>query len=167
MNNLQVFFILVPVLSAILLALNLLLSPRISDAAKKTIYECGFLPIMEQTRNQFSISFYITAMLFLIFDLEILTLFPITVVLEQVGIYGFSIFMLFTFVLTIGFVLEIGSGAIKFSNMVADVRQTSSTHKDNNEYIKLSNKNLNNLDNKVNADDLIFNYSNKNTISSK
>jgi NADH:ubiquinone oxidoreductase subunit 3 (subunit A) len=166
MNNLQVFFILVPVLSVILLALNLLLSPRISDAAKKTIYECGFLPIMEQTRNQFSISFYITAMLFLIFDLEVLTMFPITVVLENVGIFGFSIFMLFTFVLTIGFVLEIGSGAIKFSSMVGDL-PNNSTNKNNTEFIKFSNKNSSNLDNKVNTDDLIFNYSNKNTISSK
>lgn len=117
MNNLQVFFILVPVLAVILLALNLLLSPRITDAAKKTIYECGFLPIMEQTRNQFSISFYITAMLFLIFDLEILTLFPITVGLDHIGIFGFSIFIIFTSVLTIGFILEIGSGAIKFNNI--------------------------------------------------
>ena len=117
MNNLQIFFILVPVLAVILLALNLLLSPRISDAAKKTIYECGFLAVMEQTRNPFSISFYVTAMLFLIFDLEILTLFPLSVVLNQVGIFGFSIFMLFLSVLTIGFVLEIGSGAIKFSSL--------------------------------------------------
>ena len=115
MNNLQVFFILVPVLAVILLALNLLLSPRISDAAKKTLYECGFLAVMEQTRNPFSISFYVTAMLFLIFDLEILTLFPLSVVLNQVGIFGFSIFMLFLSVLTIGFVLEIGSGAISIT----------------------------------------------------
>ena len=124
MNNLQVFFIFIPILAIILLALNLLLSPIISDAAKKTTYECGFLPIMEQTRNQFSISFYLTSMLFLIFDLEILTIFPTTVALGQIGIFGFSIFLIFTFILTIGFVLEIGSGAIKFSNIVVQKNET-------------------------------------------
>ena len=117
MNNLQVFFIFIPILAIILLALNLLLSPRLPDQAKKSTYECGFLDIREQTRNQFSISFYLTAMLFLIFDLEILTLFPISVALNQVGIFGFSIFLIFTFILTIGFVLEIGSGAIKLTNL--------------------------------------------------
>ena len=117
MTTLQVFFIFIPILALILLLLNLLLSPRISDAAKKTTYECGFLPVMEQTRNQFSISFYITAMLFLIFDLEILTIFPTTVVLDHIGIFGFSIFILFTVILTVGFVLEISSGAIKFNNL--------------------------------------------------
>ena len=167
MNNLQVFFILVPVLAAILLGLNLLLSPRISDAAKKTIYECGFLPIMEQTRNQFSISFYITAMLFLIFDLEVLTMFPVTVVLDHIGLFGFSIFMLFTFVLTIGFVLEIGSGAIKFSNMVVDLQQKNSPEKESFEFKKLSNKSTNNLENDLNTSDILLNYSNKNTVSSK
>lgn len=123
MNNLQIFFIFIPILTIILLTLNILLSPRITDAAKKTTYECGFLPIMEQTRNQFSISFYVTAMLFLIFDLEILTIFPTTVVLGQIGIFGFSIFLIFTFILTIGFILEIGSGAIKIKNTEAKLPQ--------------------------------------------
>lgn len=127
MNNLQVFFIFIPILSIILLALNLLLSPRITDAAKKTTYECGFLPIMEQTRNQFSISFYITAMLFLIFDLEILTLFPVTVSLVYIDLFGFCIFIFFTIVLTIGFVLEIGSGAIKFANMTVESESKKSS----------------------------------------
>lgn len=117
MNNLQVFFIFIPILAVILLALNLLLSPRLPDQAKKSTYECGFTPVFEQTRNPFSISFYITAMLFLIFDLEILTLFPVVVSLSQISFFGFSIFLIFTFVLTIGFVLEIGSGAIKLSTI--------------------------------------------------
>ena len=53
-------------------------------------------------------------MLFLIFDLEILLLFPVAVTLYQVSIFGFSIAIIFFIILTIGFVLEIGSGAIKF-----------------------------------------------------
>jgi NADH-ubiquinone oxidoreductase chain 3 len=55
-------------------------------------------------------------MLFLIFDLEILLLFPIAVTLYQVSIFGFSVALIFFIVLTIGFVLEIGSGAIKISS---------------------------------------------------
>jgi NADH-ubiquinone oxidoreductase chain 3 len=60
----------------------------------------------------------IVALLFLVFDLEILLLFPLAVTLYQVSIYGFSIGMIFFIVLTIGFALELGSGAITLTNMV-------------------------------------------------
>ena len=56
-------------------------------------------------------------MLFLVFDLEILLLFPIAVTLYQVSTFGFSIALIFFIVLTIGFILEIGSGAIKLSSL--------------------------------------------------
>ena len=112
MNNILMLFIIVPVLSAALLALNLLLAPSRPDEAKSGPYECGFSPVYGQTRTNFSIHFYIVAMLFLVFDLEILLLFPIASTLYQVNIFGFSIALIFFIVLTIGFVLEIGSGAI-------------------------------------------------------
>ena len=105
-------FIIVPILSAALLALNLLLAPSRPDEAKSGPYECGFSPVYGQTRTNFSIHFYIVAMLFLVFDLEILLLFPIATTLYQVSLFGFSIALIFFIVLTIGFVLEIGSGAI-------------------------------------------------------
>lgn len=109
-------FILVPVLAFILLALNVLLAPHRPDEAKVSAYECGFSPVYGQTRSTFQIHFYIVAMLFLVFDLEILLLFPLGVTLYQVSTYGFVVALIFFIVLTIGFVLEIGSGAISLTN---------------------------------------------------
>jgi NADH-ubiquinone oxidoreductase chain 3 len=116
MNNLLFLFIFVPFLAFALLALNVLLAVHHPDEAKVSAYECGFQAIIGQTRSTFQIHFYIVAMLFLIFDLEILLLFPLAVTLYQVSIFGFSVAIIFFIVLTIGFVLEIGSGAIALTN---------------------------------------------------
>ena len=110
--TLLILFIFVPILAIILLALNVLLAPSRPDESKVSPYECGFSTIYGQTRNIFHIHFYIVAMLFLVFDLEILLLFPIAATLYQVSTFGFSIALIFFSVLTIGFILEIGSGAI-------------------------------------------------------
>jgi NADH-ubiquinone oxidoreductase chain 3 len=118
MNNLIMLFIVVPILAVILLAINVLLAPHRPDESKVSSYECGFIPILGQTRSTFQIHFMIVALLFLVFDLEILLLFPLAVTLYQVSIYGFSIGMIFFIVLTIGFALELGSGAITLTNMV-------------------------------------------------
>jgi NADH-ubiquinone oxidoreductase chain 3 len=116
MNTLIIFFIFVPFLAFILLALNFLLATHKPDESKVSAYECGFSPVYGQTRSTFQIHFYIVAMLFLVFDLEILLLFPIAVTLYQVSTFGFSIALIFFIVLTIGFILEIGSGAIALTN---------------------------------------------------
>ena len=116
MNNLIFLFILVPVLSLVLLGLNLLLSAHNPDESKVSPYECGFLSIEGQTRSTFQIHFYIVGLLFLVFDLEILLLFPVGVTLYQVSTFGFSIAIIFFIILTIGFVLEISSGAVSLSN---------------------------------------------------
>ena len=113
-STLLVLFVFVPFLSVVLLGLNVLLAPSRPEESKASPYECGFSVIQGQTRSVFHIHFYLVSMLFLIFDLEILLLFPLAVSLYQVNIFGFSVAILFFFVLTIGFVLEIGSGAIKF-----------------------------------------------------
>jgi NADH-ubiquinone oxidoreductase chain 3 len=116
MNTLLLLFIIVPILAALLLGLNLLLAAHKPDEAKTSTYECGFIPVYGQTRSTFQIHFFIVALLFLIFDLEILLLFPIAVTLYQVSMFGFSIALIFFIVLTIGFILEIGSGAIKITS---------------------------------------------------
>ena len=108
-------FIFVPVLAGILLLLNFLLAPKNAYESKVSAYECGFSPIYGQTRNVFHINFFLVALLFLVFDLEILLLFPIALTLYNVSIFGFSIAIIFFIVLTIGFVLEIGSGAISMA----------------------------------------------------
>jgi|SRR5688572_3273143 len=119
MNNLFVIFILIPILALALLGLNVLLAPHRPDEAKVSAYECGFLALPGQTRSTFQIHFMIVALLFLIFDLEILLLFPLALSLYQVSIFGFTIGIIFFIVLTIGFVLEIGSGAIALTNFDA------------------------------------------------
>ena len=112
-STLAVLFVLVPVLSIVLLALNVLLATKSAYESKLSAYECGFSAIHGQTRSSFQIHFYTIAMLFLIFDLEILLLFPLGVTLYQVSTFGFSMVLIFFIVLTIGFILEIGSGSIK------------------------------------------------------
>ena len=124
MNNLSFYFIFVPLLAIILLVLNILLAPHRPDESKVSAYECGFSVIYGQTRSTFQIHFYIITMLFLIFDLEILLLFPIAVTLYQVSTFGFSVAIIFFIVLTIGFVLEIGSGAIKLTSL--EVKENNS-----------------------------------------
>ena len=112
MNNLFFLILFVPVLAFILLAVHR------PDEAKVSAYECGFLALPDQTRSTFQIHFMIVALLFLIFDLEILLLFPLAVSLYQVSSFGFSIGIIFFIILTIGFVLEIGSGAIGLTNFI-------------------------------------------------
>ena len=107
-------FIFLPVLILILLSLNLLLAPFNPDSEKTTSFECGFSPIYGQTRNPFHIQFYLVAILFLIFDLEIFYLVPLTVSLNKISLYGFSIFLIFFIILTIGFVYELGNKVINF-----------------------------------------------------
>jgi NADH:ubiquinone oxidoreductase subunit 3 (subunit A) len=89
MNSILIFFIFVPILVGILLALNLLFAAHKPDSEKLSIYECGFSPIHSQTRNPFSIQFYIVGILFLVFDLELVLIYPLTSTLYQVGSYGF------------------------------------------------------------------------------
>ena len=125
MNNLTILFILVPVLTLILLGLNLLFAVHRPDESKVSPYECGFSVIHGQTRSVFHIHFYLVSMLFLIFDLEILLLFPLAVTLYQVSIFGLSIGIIFFIVLTIGFVLEIGSGAISIANAISNTKNKS------------------------------------------
>ena len=117
MNNLLFLFILVPILAIVLLLLNFLLASHKPDEAKVSQYECGFNAIEGQTRSTFQIHFYIVGLLFLVFDLEILLIFPAAVCLYQVSVFGFSVAMIFFIVLTIGFVLEIGSGAIQLTSL--------------------------------------------------
>ena len=116
MNNLLMLFIFVPILALVFLFLNFLFSVHRPDESKISAYECGYSAIRKKNRTDFQIQFYVVAMLFLIFDLEILLLFPIAVTLYKVNTFGFSIALIFFIVLTIGFILEIGSGAISIAN---------------------------------------------------
>ena len=116
MNALLILFIVVPILAAVLLLLNVLLSPYRPDREKLLSYECGFDPIQGQTRNNFHISFFLITLAFLILDLEILLFFPISVSLFQIGTFGLSIGLIFFIILTLGYVIEILAGNLTVSN---------------------------------------------------
>jgi NADH:ubiquinone oxidoreductase subunit 3 (subunit A) len=116
MNNLLMLFIFVPILVFILLFLNFFFAPIKPDNEKLSPFECGFSPVYGQTRNNFNIQFFLVSLFFLIFDLEILLLFPIAVSLYQVGFYGLSIAIIFFLILTIGFIVEIAMSVIKLTD---------------------------------------------------
>lgn len=128
MNTITLFILFVPVLVLILLLVNLLVAVHRPDSEKVTPYECGFSPVYGQTRNPFSISFYLVGILFLVFDLEILLSYPLAVSLYHTNSYGFWIFILFFFVLTVGFVYEFGKGALYFTDKRSSITPTYRTY---------------------------------------
>jgi NADH-quinone oxidoreductase subunit A len=107
-------FLLAPVLGGLLLGLNALLSRRRPDAEKMSPYECG-MPVLAQSRAPFNVAYYLVALLFLIMDLDILLLWPVTPALGLAGAFGFWILVAFLAILTVGFAFEYGSGALKFA----------------------------------------------------
>ena len=116
MSSLTFFFIFIPILAFILLGLNLLLSPHKPYQEKNSAFECGFHSFLGQNRTQFSISFFIFALLFLLFDLEILLVYPYVVSAYTNGIYGLIVMLVFFLVLTLGFVFELGKNALKIES---------------------------------------------------
>ncbi len=92
---------------------GMLLSPNRPDAQKLSPYECGF-EAFEDARSKFDVRFYLVAILFIIFDLEIAFLFPWAVVMEEVGLFGFWAMTLFLVVLIIGFIYEWKNGALEW-----------------------------------------------------
>lgn len=110
------FFIFIPVLAFILLFLNLLLAPHNPYQEKKTAFECGFHSFLGQNRSQFNISFFIFALLFLLFDLEILLIYPYSVSGYNNSIYGLIIMLIFFILLTLGFIFELGKNALTISS---------------------------------------------------
>ena len=80
---------------------------------KLTEYECGF-PAFEDSRSQFDVRFYLVAILFILFDLEIAFFFPWAVVLDELGAYGYFAMMIFLGILVVGFIYEWKKGALEW-----------------------------------------------------
>jgi NADH-ubiquinone oxidoreductase chain 3 len=116
MTTTTFFLFLIPVLGIILLLVNLILSPHNPYQEKDSAFECGFHSFLGQNRTQFSISFFIFALLFLLFDLEILLVYPYVVSAYTNGIYGLLIMIVFFLVLTLGFAFELGKNALKIES---------------------------------------------------
>jgi NADH:ubiquinone oxidoreductase subunit 3 (subunit A) len=100
-----VFLLASIILSTIIFFLSFFLSAKLDDAEKLTAYECGFNPFSD-SRSEFDIKFYIVAILFIIFDLEISYLFPFSVCFDVIGLHSFYVVLSFLLLLTIGFVYE-------------------------------------------------------------
>ncbi len=106
-----VFLLIALGLSFLFIIINFVLSPKNPDPEKLSAYECGF-EAFGDSRMEFDVRFYLVAILFIIFDLEIAFLFPWAISLGNLGSLGFWSMMIFLFILTIGFIYEWKIGAL-------------------------------------------------------
>jgi NADH-quinone oxidoreductase subunit A len=100
-------------MAVLIVAASFIVARQHPDAEKLSAYECGFEPF-EDARGRFDVRFYLVAILFIIFDLEVAFLFPWAVSLGNIGLFGFWSMMIFLAVLTIGFVYEWRKGALEW-----------------------------------------------------
>ena len=116
MSSTMFYFLFVPLLVFILLSVNLILAPHNPYMEKKNVFECGFSSFLGQNRTQFSISFFIFALLFLLFDLEILLVYPYLVSAYTNAVYGLVIMLMFLLALALGFAFELGKKALSIDS---------------------------------------------------
>jgi len=108
-----VFVVLGIVFGVVPLIAGFVLAPNRPDSAKLAPYECGF-EAFEDSRMKFDVRYYLVAILFIIFDLEIAFLFPWAVVLDDIGMFGFIAMVIFLAILVIGFIYEWKKGALEW-----------------------------------------------------
>jgi NADH-quinone oxidoreductase subunit A len=116
MNTLIFFIFFVCILVLVLLIIHILVSISNPYSEKVSPYECGFSGIGD-TRQPFSIQYYLVGILYLVFALEIFLLFPFAGSLQNIGMLGYVSLMIFISLLTIGFIYEYAKGALKFENL--------------------------------------------------
>jgi len=110
------FLIFIPIISIIFLIINFIFANHSPYLEKDSAFECGFHSFLEQNRIQFTISFFIFALLFLIFDLEILLVYPYIVSAYNNEMYGLIFMLVFFLLLTVGFAYELGKNALKIDS---------------------------------------------------
>lgn len=110
-SSILLFLFVSIILSIIVFGIPYLLSSKTSDKEKLSSYECGFNPFKD-SRSEFDIKFYLVAILFLIFDLEISFLFPFVISLDLLNFAGIGSMFFFLIVLTVGFYYEWKKGAL-------------------------------------------------------
>ena len=108
-----IFMSITLVMGTVFIILGKLLGPSRPDAEKNSPYECGF-EAFEDSRMKFDVRYYLVAILFIIFDLEIAFLFPWAIVLDQVGTFGLVAMAVFLTVLVVGFIYEWKKGALEW-----------------------------------------------------
>ena len=130
MTSMTFFLIFVPIIATLFLVINFLLAPHNPYQEKNSPFECGFHSFLGQNRTQFSISFFIFALLFLLFDLEILLVYPYVVSAYTNSIYGLMIMLIFFLALTLGFAFELGKNALKIDSrqmLILTSKQSNTT----------------------------------------
>ena len=108
-----IFLIIALIISFGFILINFVASPSNPDPEKLSAYECGF-EAFDDSRMEFDVRFYLVAILFIIFDLEIAFLFPWAISLGKIGVFGYWSMMIFLAVLTIGFIYEWKKGALEW-----------------------------------------------------
>jgi NADH-ubiquinone oxidoreductase chain 3 len=108
--------LLVSIIALLFLTLNLIFAPHNPYIEKYSIFECGFHSFLGQNIIQFNIKFFTYAFLYLILDLEILLIFPLALSTYTNNIYGIIIAIIFIIIVTIGFVFELGKGALEVNS---------------------------------------------------
>ena len=94
-------------------AMSFIIGDTKPDKEKLSAYECGF-EAFDDARGRFDVRFYLVAILFIIFDLEVAFLFPWSISLSKIGIFGFWSMMFFLLILTVGFIYEWKKGALEW-----------------------------------------------------
>ena len=112
--SILIFLFIALFLSIGFIVANYLASPSNPDPEKLSAYECGF-EAFDDSRMEFDVRFYLVAILFIIFDLEIVFLFPWAVAFKEIGMFGFWSMIFFLFVLTVGFLYEWLKGALDWN----------------------------------------------------
>jgi NADH-quinone oxidoreductase subunit A len=107
------FLVIAGVIAMAMVAASIVLARQRPDSEKLSPYECGFEPF-EDARIRFDVRYYLVAILFIIFDLEVAFLFPWAVSLGDIGMFGFWSMMVFLAVLTVGFIYEWRKGALEW-----------------------------------------------------
>lgn len=116
MSSMTLFILFVSIIAILFLVLNLLFAPHNPYAEKFSSFECGFHSFLGQNRSQFNVKFFVFGLLFLLFDLEITLVFPFAVSQSINDIYGLIIVLIFLVIVTIGFIYELGKGALKIDS---------------------------------------------------
>lgn len=114
MSSMTIFILFVAIIALLFLVINLIFAPHNPYQEKYSVFECGFHSF-HQTRLPFNIGFFIYALVYLLLDLEVLLIFPFTVSEYVNNVYGLFVTLIFIFIITIGFVFELGKGALKIS----------------------------------------------------
>ena len=100
-------------MAAIMVAASYIVARQRPDSEKDSAYECGF-EAFDDARGRFDVRFYLVAILFIIFDLEVAFLFPWAVALGEIGVFGFWSMVIFLGILTVGFIYEWKKGGLEW-----------------------------------------------------